>query len=157
MKEGGGWFSKPDISDRLLDAQNTDTLYEPDLLTNQLRGSRIILPLPEEYLPEEGIERLLLVSVLLAPTSILLFEGGQEPLHHEHRPLLWVGLLRRGGEHGRVFAPIGAELCQASGREDKRGSGETREIAIERGDGLEERLAGQRDSPGTEPRDGFTP
>lgn len=153
-------FSKPDISDRLLDAQATDTLYEPDLLTNQLRRPRIILPLPEEYLSEEGIEGLLLVSVLLAPARVLLFEGGQEPLQHEHRPLLRVGLLRRGCEHGRVFAPIGAELCQAGGREDEWGSGETREIAIERGDRLEKkRLAGQRDSPGTEPRarDGFTP
>ena len=51
-----------------------------NLLRNQVRRSRLILPLPNEQLPKEWIQRLhpLLLSIFIFIT-VLLLERTQEP------------------------------------------------------------------------------
>ena len=86
----------------------------PNLLADQLSGASVVLPLPNEEFSKEGIQGLLLIAILLASAGILLLQGGQEPLQHPNRPLGCICLLRRRRKDGRVLAPVGAELCQAS-------------------------------------------
>jgi hypothetical protein len=99
-------------------------VHSPDLLTDQLGGSSVVLPLPQEQLAEKRIQRLLLVAILFAPAGVLLLQGGQEPLEHQERSLRGVGFLGGRSEDGRVFAPVRAELSQAGGREDEGRRGE---------------------------------
>ena len=56
--------------------------YEPDLLRHKLRCASLILPLPKEQFAQERVQRLLLISKLLTPTCILLFQRTQEPLQY---------------------------------------------------------------------------
>lgn len=111
-------------------------LYVPDLLANEFRGAGIVLPLAQEQLAQEWVQGLLLVAVLLAAAGVLLLQGGEEPLEHQHGTLLRVGLLCGRGEDGRVLAPVGAELGQGGSGEDERRGGQAGEVAVEGGDGL---------------------
>lgn len=91
-------------------------------------------PLANEQLTQEGIQRLLLATELLTPAAVLLVQGGEEPLEHEERTLLGIGLLSGRHEGGRVFRPVGRILGKGSCREDKRRGGQGREVAVEGGD-----------------------
>ena len=106
------------------------------MLAEQFGHASFVFPLSQKEFAEEGIERLLLIAVLLAPASVLLLESGQEPLEHQDGALCRIGFLGRGGEDCRVLAPVGAKLGQAGSGEDERRRGETRKIAIEGCDGL---------------------
>lgn len=109
----------------------------PDLLADELCRASVILPLAQEQLAEEGVQRLLLVAIFLAAGSILLFQGREEPLEHQHGSLLRVGLFGGCGEDGRMLTPVGAVLGQGDAGEDERRRGEARKVAIEGGNGLD--------------------
>jgi hypothetical protein len=89
--------------------------YLLDLLAHQLGHARVVLPLAQEQLAEEWVERLLLISILLASGGILLLECRQEPLEHEQRPLCGVRLLCRSGKDTGMLAPVRAELGETGG------------------------------------------
>jgi hypothetical protein len=108
----------------------------PNLLARQLRRPGSIPPLAKEELPQEGVQRLLLVAVLLAPTGVLLLQGGQEPLEDKECPLGRIGLFCGGREDGWVLAPVRAKFGQAGGGEDERRRREAGQITVEGCDGL---------------------
>lgn len=108
---GGGYSSDP-ISTRYRE-QNHGIV--PHLLAGQFCCPGIILPLSKKEFPQERVQRFLLVSVLLTPAGILLFQGRQEPLEHEKSSFRRVQFFGGGDENGRVLAPIRAELGQACG------------------------------------------
>ncbi len=68
------------------------------MLADQLSRPAIVLPLAQEELAQEGVERFLLVSILLTPTSVLLLESGQEPFKDEQGSLGGIWLLGGGDE-----------------------------------------------------------
>lgn len=109
----------------------------PDLLAYELCGAGVILPLAQEQLAQERVQGLLLVAVLLAAGSVLLLQGGEEPLENQHGTLLRIGLLGGGGEDGGVLAPVGAVLGEGDAGEDERRCGQAGQVAVEGGDGLE--------------------
>lgn len=113
--------------------------FSPDLLAYELCRAGVILPLAQEQLTQERIQGLLLVAVLLASAGILLLEGGQKPLQHQHSPLLRVGLLGGRDKGGWVLAPVGAELGEGGAGQDEGRRGEAGEVTVERSDRLEER------------------
>lgn len=89
------------------------------MLTEQLSLSQVRVavgePLAEEEFTQEGIQRLLLTSELLATTAVLLVKGSEEPLENEEGSLLGVGLLGGSDKDGGVFGPVGGVLGQGGG------------------------------------------
>lgn len=84
----------------------------PDLLTDQLclASLGITLPLTNEQLTKEGVQRLLLATKLLTTTAVLLVQSSQEPFEDKKGPLLRIRLLGGGHEHVGVFGPVGRVL-----------------------------------------------
>lgn len=94
--------------------------YLPDLLTEQLgltqvRVAAICEPLADKEFTQEGIQRLLLTSKLLATAAILLVESSEEPFEDKEGSLLGVSLLSRSDEDSGVFGPVGGVLGQRGG------------------------------------------
>lgn len=108
----------------------------PDLLAYELRRTSLIFPLAQEEFAQERIQGLLLVTVLFASAGILLLESRQEPLQHQNRTLLWIGLLGGRNKDGWVLAPVGAEFGKGGARQDKGRRGQAREVAVKGRDGL---------------------
>ena len=111
----------------------------PDLLTDQARLARLILPLAKEQLAQERVQGLLLAAQLLASAGILLLEGAEKPLQHQHASLRWVFLGGGGDEDGGVLGPVRGEFNKRGGGEDEGRRSHGRQVAIEGGDGLQER------------------
>lgn len=108
----------------------------PDLLTDQSGLAQLRVagkPLADEQLTQEGIQRFLFATKLLTPAAVLLVQGGEEPLEHEEGTLLGIGLLSGRHEDGRMFGPVGRILGKGSCRQDKRRSGQRREVTVEGG------------------------
>lgn len=112
------------------------------MLTDQpgLPHIRITFPLAKEQLTQERVQRLLLTSQLLATTTVLLVKSSKEPLQDQQSPLLGIGLLSRGHENGGVFGPVGGVLGEGGCGQDEGRSCQGRQITVEGGDGLENRL-----------------
>lgn len=109
-----------------------------DLFTDQLRSTGLVLPFTQEQLPKERVKGLLLVAILLAAAGILLLQGGYEPLEHEEGALLGVRLFGGRSKECGMLTPVRAELGQTGAGENKGRSGQTGEVSVERGDGLQE-------------------
>ena len=90
-------------------------MYKPHLLRNKLRRTSSIFPLPKEQLSQKGIQRLLLISKLVTPTSILLLQCAQEPFQYQQCALLWVGFVGWRDEYRGVFCPVGGEFDEGRG------------------------------------------
>lgn len=67
-------------------------------------------------------------------------QGSKEPLQNQQSPLLRIGLLSRGHENGGVFGPVGGVLGEGGCGQDEGRSCQRRQIPVEGGDGLENRL-----------------
>lgn len=78
----------------------------PDLLTDELSSAGIVLPLAEEELAEERVQRLLLVAILFAAAGVLLLQCAEEPLENEQGALGRVGLFGRRSEDIGMFTPV---------------------------------------------------
>lgn len=113
--------------------------YLRHLFRDQLGRASVVLPLSEEELSQEGVEGLLLISVLLTPAGILLLQGGKEPFQDQQGALLRVWLFGWRHENRGVFCPVGGKLDQGLGRENKWRSSQRRKVPRERGDGFQER------------------
>ena len=82
-----------------------------DLLADQLRRTRFVIPLAEEDLAQEWIERLQLLPLAVVIFGrVLIPQRADEPLQDHKSPLLRVLLPRRCDEETRVFRPVGAVL-----------------------------------------------
>lgn len=110
----------------------------PHLLTDELGVTDIFTfnPFSQKQFAQERVERFFLAAQFLAAGAVLLVQGAQEPFHHEHGSLLWIGLARRGNEERGVFTPVGRVFSQGGGREDERRGSQGGEVSIERGNRL---------------------
>ncbi len=54
--------------------QNNGSVLAPHLFAGERRCPSLILPLAQEQFTQKRVEGLLLISILLAPTSILLLQ-----------------------------------------------------------------------------------
>ena len=80
-----------------------------DLLTDQLRRTSLIIPLTEEDLAQEWIERLqLLPLAVIIFGRVLIPQRADEPLQDHKSPLLCVLLSCWRDEETWVFGPVGA-------------------------------------------------
>ena len=116
----------------VVDAVGGDGRVVRDLLRHETGDALLVIPVAEEELAEEGVQRLLLRPELLTATAVLLFEGVEEPFHDEEGAFGGVGFLGGRDEEGRVFGPVGGELDEGLCREDEGGRCERGEVAIER-------------------------
>jgi hypothetical protein len=116
--------------------QNCRHNHIPDLLANELCRANRVLPFAQEQLAQEGVQRLLLTTELLAATGVLLLQCADEPLQHEHGALGRVFLGGGCDEYGGVLGPVRRELGERLGGENEGGRGHGRKVAIERGYGL---------------------
>ena len=80
-----------------------------DLLADQLRRTRFVIPLAEEDLAQEWIERLqLLPLTVIIFGRVLIPQRADEPLQDPESPLLCVLLSRWCDKETRMFRPVGA-------------------------------------------------
>lgn len=110
--------------------------FSPDLLAYELCNAGIVVPLAQEELAQKRVQGLFLVAIFLAACGILLLQGCQEPLEHQHGALRRIGFLCGRSENSRMFAPVGAVLGQGDAGEDEGRRGQAGQVAIEGGDGL---------------------
>lgn len=118
--------------------------YIPDLLTDQagLTNLCIRVPLAQEQLSEEGVERLLLTAELLTAAAVLLVKCAEEPLEDSQCSLFGISFFGRSHEQSRVFGPVGGILSQGGGGEDERGCGQGGKVSIEGSDRLQSEING---------------
>lgn len=102
------------------------------LLRDQLRNTRFVLPLPQEDLAQERIQRLhALLPAILVLIAMLLLQRAQEPSQHQQRALLGIGLGSWRDEERGVLRPVGGELDDALRGEEEGRGGQGGEIAAE--------------------------
>jgi hypothetical protein len=111
--------------------QNCKHSRVPDLLANELCRADRVLPFAQEQLAQEGVQRLLLATELLAATGVLLLQCADEPLQHEHGALGRVFFGSGCDEYGGVLGPVRRELGERLGGEDEGGRRHGRKVAIE--------------------------
>ena len=70
-----------------------------------------VVPLCEEELAEEGVERLLDAFGGRAAGVLLAFEGGEEPAEDEEGAFGGILFGGRCAEDGRSLGPVGGEFC----------------------------------------------
>jgi hypothetical protein len=87
-------------------AQTYHRVVVPDLLADELCRACLILPLAQEQLAQEGIQRLLFATKLLTATRVLLLECADEPLQDEHGALGRVFLGGWRDKNGGVLGPV---------------------------------------------------
>lgn len=125
------------ISPQFLSTLSLERAYVPDLFTNEMCRSCLVLPLSQEQLAQEWIQRLFLTSQLVAPATVLLLQRTEEPLQDEQCPFSRIIFLAcRCDKDGGVFSPVGGEFDERRRGEDERGRGHGGEVTVERGDGL---------------------
>lgn len=105
--------------------------FLPDLLADKLCGTCLILPLAQEQLAQERVQRLLLTAQLLASAGVLLLQCAEKPLQNECSASGGILLGSWCNEYGGVFCPVRGELGERGRRENERRRGHGGEIAIE--------------------------
>ena len=87
-------------------------VHQPHLLADELSLSYIpiILPFTNKQFAQEGIQRLLLTSQLLATAAILLMESCEEPFQNKECTLCRVFLAGGRDENRGVFCPVRGEF-----------------------------------------------
>lgn len=84
-----------------------------------LADLRVTLPLADEQLSQERVQRLLLATKLLATTAVLLVKSTEEPLEDQKSTLRGIGFLGWCDKDGGVLGPVGRVFSQGGGRQNK--------------------------------------
>jgi hypothetical protein len=100
-----GWM----MTEHVTLAPNAQTYHEavvPDLLTDKLCRTCLVLPLAQEQLAQEGVQGLLFATEFLTATRVLLLECADEPLQDEHGALGRVFLGGWRDENRGMLSPV---------------------------------------------------